>query len=187
MKELARFQCLGIDESNHGKFPEIFVAVYSEFPNDVVALYGLPKKRKNKRDLSEILEGREFKYILMPKDYKEWFGENEIRIIAYYELIKNFGHLDKIIIDGELRKKEFDELSKLLKVENPMKIIAESRADTTYSVVNIADQIANVLFQYYNRFKNTRINTKFLQYLLTPKMEEHITLLENLEKKLKNS
>jgi len=25
----------GIDETNHGRFPEIFVAVYSDFPEDI--------------------------------------------------------------------------------------------------------------------------------------------------------
>lgn len=184
MQLLVKVHYLGIDESNHGRSPEIFVAVYSNIPEDVIARNDLTKKRKNKKDFDEILGSRQFKHILIPKNYKEWFGETEIRIIAYYELIKNFEYLDKVIIDGEIRRNEFQELKKLLIRETlPLEIIAESRADITYNIVNIADQIANRLFQHYGRFKNLNRSTKFLPYLLTPKMEDHKLLLENLEYK----
>ena len=57
---------VGIDESNHGRSPEIYVAVFSIYPQDASPVIGL-KKNRNKGNLDLILKERDFRFILIPE------------------------------------------------------------------------------------------------------------------------
>ena len=46
---------IGIDESNHGRYPEIYVAVFYQYPQDASPVIGL-KKNRNKGNLDLILK-----------------------------------------------------------------------------------------------------------------------------------
>jgi len=188
---------LGIDESNHGRFPEIFVGVYSLYECDTKPAYSLnepleiinkkklPKiKKKNKinkeedkqkaedkqkkEDILDILEKRKFKHIFLSQEHKDRFGFEGVRAIAYAELIKEFGNLELVIIDREIGDQLKENMSKILYPQPPPLIIAESNADHRYLIVNKADQLARKLFRYYQPFWNDRDHAKYLDYLIMP-------------------
>lgn len=177
---------LGIDESNHGRFPEIFVGVYSLYECDTKPAYSLnepleiinkkklPKiKKKNegggkKEEVAYILEKRKFKHILLLQEHKDRFGFEGVRAIAYAELIKEFGNLELVIIDREIGDQLKENMSKILYPQRLPPITAESNADHRYLIVNKADQLARKLFRYYQPFKNERDYAKFSEYLISP-------------------
>ena len=51
-------------------------------------------------------------------------------------------------------------------------------ADITYPIVNLADFIANRLYRHYNKMKNTD-NTRYIDYLITPRIQEYKGLLNS--------
>ena len=137
-----------MDESNHGKFPEIFVAVYSRNPHDLKEQKLIPKKRK-KEDIENIVEWRDFKYLVISEPEGKLLGAKNTSLVAFSELIKAFSPLEKIIIDGEIRKPEMRELKKILYPTPYPTIHAVAKGDTKFKLVNMADQIANILHRHY--------------------------------------
>ncbi|HJX05582.1 MAG TPA: hypothetical protein VJ461_02650, partial [Candidatus Nanoarchaeia archaeon] len=176
---------LGIDESNHGRFPEIFVGVYSLYECDTKPVYSLdesmevinkkklPKiKKKNeggkKEEIADILEKRKFKHILLLQEHKDRFGFEGVRAIAYAEIIKGFGNLELVLIDREIGDYLREDIAKILYPQRLPQITAESNADHRYLIVNKADQIARKLFRYYQPFKNERDYAKYSEHLISP-------------------
>ena len=147
---------LGIDESNHGRFPDIFVGAYSNDPLDALMNLSLHKKRKNK-EITSLLKGKDFRYLCMTKDYREYFEARDMRLIALSSLIK-FYHKDlestiSVIADGEIRSSDMEKLEKIYYPSLPPEIQVIPKADVTYPIVNLADQIANLLHKDYSHFK----------------------------------
>lgn len=174
---------LGIDESNHGRFPEIYVGVYSQFPQDInESTETLPKRRSNGNVFSE-LTGRQFKHLLIPEDYKKIYGPHNIRLIAYSELINafsgdEFGELEKVIIDGPLREEDLRKLRLLLSLTPNITphITSDAQNDTKFEVVNLADRIANLLHRYYASSKSD--SNLYVPYLITPDLRKYDELLK---------
>jgi glutaredoxin-related protein len=173
---------LGIDESNHGRYPEIFVAVFSTNPADIKKRWNLEKKR-NKGNIFSLLNGREFKHIRVTKDYGNFLDVNDISLIVFSEFIKFFkDNLELVIIDGEMKKgSNIEKLERIL-YPNPIpKIKVIPKADTKYEIVNVADRIANLLYRHYYHFKNVRDSRKYFEYLITPKIEDYLGLFKDLK------
>ncbi len=195
---------LGIDESNHGQIPEIFVATFSRERKDIVKKHNIPKLRYrtienkfNKQDygpkkeksdrLTKFMQEKykdlvidymqtNFKHILFDKTFYYTLKEFQ-RIIAITEFIKHY-EPKTIIIDGNLYENEKEEISRLIHpIRNP-EIIAEPRADTTYQLVNKADAIANHLYSKY-KLQKPENRILHLEHLLTPKLEDYWNLYES--------
>lgn len=192
MNVIAKAGYLGIDESNHGRFPEIFVAVHSEFDCDTKPAYSLsepletiykkqiPKvKKKRNIEITDIVKKRDFKYLLLTEDYKDRFGYEGVRAIAYAELIKSFSPLELVLIDREIDPMLRENIARIVHPLPLPDIIAESNADHRYPVVNMADHIARKLFRYYQPFKNERAYLKYADYMISPmKSTEYAPLVE---------
>lgn len=190
---IAKTKYLGIDESNHGRFPEIFVAVSSEFDCDIKPAYSLNepqevifkkqipkiKKKNDEEEISDILRKRDFRYIMMNANYKDRFGFEGIRAIAYAELIKQFGNLELVIIDKEIDSCLEENIARIIYPNELPRIIAESNADRRYPLVNMADHVARKLFRYYQPFKNERVYAKYSSHLIQPmKSSKYVPLLK---------
>ena len=156
---------LGIDESNHGHFPEIVVGVWS---NDLSSANPgrLGKIRCNERGLSipDILKNKGCAYLRINESDVQKVGNlHNAKLVAYAELIKaacqrilkehSFGILESIIIDEEskgwLSEKDTCILRTIVspfEIRNNQVIMAQG-ADEAYPIVNIADNIANLLFR----------------------------------------
>jgi len=176
---------LGIDESNNGRYPEIFVGVYSENPEDmVVNSEGLSKKRKSpKKLINSILQEREFKYLVIDETYAGLFHIKDIGVLAAAELIRAFENLETVIIDGEIRRAELKKLEELVK--KPVIILPEPKGDVKYPIVNAADNLAHILYKYHSECKRKNNDGRdYEDRLITPTIEEYKCLfLDQCDKK----
>jgi hypothetical protein len=107
---------IGVDESNHGRFPEIFVAVYSTFESDLTVRKDYV--RITKPDvLFPPLAKREWRYLIASdKDY-EALGPHELKVCAVASLINGLnppGDFLEVFVDGELQRREMAKIKREL-------------------------------------------------------------------------
>ena len=169
---------LGIDESNHGRFPEIFVGVSSNRDKDIEERV-LEKIRDKRRQ--GILAGRkEFRYILVPSDYRKLFDSYHAMIfVVYAELIKAYPQTEHVIIDGENRESE-----RILKglefiLKNVPQIEFIPKADMIIPIVNAADCIANRLIEYRTS-QPKKSKTRYVERIITPDFREYSSIISEL-------
>ncbi len=168
---------LGIDESNHGKYPEIFVGVYSENLEDLLETEGLGKIRRNSKLKDALTKNQDFRYVVIPKEYAKILGKKNIPKVACAELIKSFNGIDSIIIDGEFPKIFKTDIRRIAYPVKARNIKTIPRADITYPLVNSADHIANLLHRHYSHGKNIG-NNDFIEKIITLKVEDYLPLIK---------
>lgn len=171
---------LGIDESNHGRYPEIFVAVYSENLEDLVEHQKLSKMRSARRSIDPLLGDRKFRYILIPEKYGMLLHNQSVSLVIFSEFVHHFDNIEKVVVDGE---SNLFMLSDFKKIMSPMKypeIECIAKADTKYTLVNIADNIANLLYRDFNRSHSSYICKKYADNLIEPDIEGYIKLFKQL-------
>ncbi|MCK4589339.1 MAG: hypothetical protein KAT77_02775 [Nanoarchaeota archaeon] len=176
---------LGIDESNHGRYPEVIVGVYSYFRKDILLNSGLSRRYK-KTIFSEFGLSRKFKHIIIPREYEKILGKegitHNIKVIAYAELIKSFfeesgENLSKVLIDGEMRESDLERLARVLHPIRMPETETIPKADSKYPIVNFAHRIARKLFREYIHNSDSEEITDFLDNLVTPKIEDYKGML----------
>ncbi|MFH1133819.1 MAG: hypothetical protein V1735_04960 [Nanoarchaeota archaeon] len=184
---------VGIDESNHGRFPEVFVAVYSSHVPDIMA-DSYPKSRVPKPS-SEILGARDFRHIIIPREIGDILQGNvaATELIVLSEFLSAREDVDSqarvssraacrlqepeplvAIKDGPLDTRVKDYLARAFP---EVQVWAEAKADETFRIVNIADSLANQLYHYYSRRRHSRERTKYVSRLITPRIEEYMDIL----------
>ena len=163
----------GVDESNHGKYPEVFVAVSSL--HEVDAIYHeevLPKRRihcKTESQLEKAVKAmlgcRDFRFLLANKEHADYcedqcLGMNYLKISAMGQVVSALG-LDektKVIVDGYGTNKDMGDIRAIIKKNARDKkvspashyILFEHQGDQHFPIVNIADSIAYMLFRSYS-------------------------------------
>ena len=161
---------LGIDESNHGNFPEIFVASYSDNPKDLEwRMKKFPKKRGGSKE--KTLEKNEYKHIVMDRETKEYLGRDGAMLVIASELIRDFKGLEKVVIDGHIDGKLLSDLQILF--PNGPVIDAYADGDRRFMAVNRADEIAYRLYKYYDSFKNAHDTKYYIGTNITPKYKRY--------------
>jgi len=147
---------IGIDESNHGRFPEIFVAVYSHFPSDALINF---YARIKPPSLFARLTKRDWRYLIVSEtDYKN-LGPHEIKVYAATSLVTALNPKEnflEIFIDGELRRKEREEIqettAKTLNLTFPCVTVHQlvknkGKKKKTNHITLLADSLANYLYR----------------------------------------
>ena len=73
---------LGIDESSRGWGKHfLYVAVWSQDPEEVMPINGgFSKNGRDRHNISEILRGNDFRYILVPHETPACFVNGEARL-----------------------------------------------------------------------------------------------------------
>ncbi len=181
---MANFRYLGLDETRNGRTDVLFVGVASSNNADIqksenlrkLDFNGLSRKSGKKKKkgakpaspevyLSKIFDiidekadespqNRDFRYVLIPEYFSSHFHKQQIKIIGFAALINAFGELEKVIIDGNMRGKSRETLKGRA---GPVPIMASAEADVTYPIVNMADQIANILYRLYSDSKKNGV------------------------------
>ncbi len=155
---------VGVDESNHGRFPEYFVATFSDIISDVAKGY-FKKERDNHNQLLRKLNQRDYSFLLLNKSD---LGNSPKRNAGKFKLIdkitaslirgaplEKFDRLE-IMIDGDFSKDKLnyvgDAVSDLCSIEKSRIIIeAGPQFDEKYLLVNLADEMAHYLFRHVPR------------------------------------
>tara|TARA_Y100000310_G_C20594970_1_gene770041 strand:- start:498 stop:1073 length:576 start_codon:yes stop_codon:yes gene_type:complete len=172
---------LGIDESNHGSNPETIVGVYSrDFRDLEEGRYA--KQRNERREVHDFLESRAFRHILFPGAYAKVVGSTyAVQMVTIAELVKAFGGLEKVFVDGILNDSVLDKLDRAVHPESLPEIIARPNADREIKLVNIADAVAYGLSNYYLK-EGMGIRNRYLRFLLTPRLEDYADLIGEFRK-----
>ncbi|MCF7799353.1 hypothetical protein K9M74_05620 [Candidatus Woesearchaeota archaeon] len=172
---------VGIDESNHGWFPEIFVGSYSPSTDNLVR-GNFPKKRIKKRNQTKNY-ARKFANIpyvhtIFSETSKNIIGKVNIPVVAICELaryVNGVSPVDTIFVDGELLLEQVETIERLIYDFNKStKLHAEPRLDKKIRLVNEADNRANHFHHYYSSHpdKGTRMD-KYVDNLITPRLEAY--------------
>ncbi|MFH1308166.1 MAG: hypothetical protein ABIH72_04910 [archaeon] len=149
----------GIDESNHGKSPEYFVAVVSRRIKADSKIYDHMQRITDWEKLREVLNcpDRDFRYLTVEKETLDSYKRCDLVTDVYSQLIDSF-HLDphflKVCIDGELRKSHKvlieEEISRGSGI-CPQKIavigIQKNGTASTNFVISLADSLASYCFR----------------------------------------
>jgi len=150
---------LGIDESNHGRYPEVFVGVCSSFDSDITPTR--LSKHRVESSIEKIIGQREWAYCLVPAIARKFLDAHSIRIMAFVELVTYFKNnnkhdsLDLILIDGDATAFELRKTLELSKVKGETNIRAGKDGDRIYNLVNMADYVAWHLFHIYSRKRHS--------------------------------
>ncbi|MFH1326772.1 MAG: hypothetical protein ABIH59_01435 [archaeon] len=156
---------VGIDESNHGLFPVIFVAAFSLFEKDILPPKEGVKIRKHANIISRV-GGRDYSFLLASQgDYlkipeKEFLGRVVGSLLykklggsreEFLKMNKRRKRLD-LFIDGVVGTEEKnyvrDVVSEILLMRKRMvRVLSGANYDTKYRVVNIADELAHYLLR----------------------------------------
>jgi hypothetical protein len=154
------FKFWGIDESNNGRFPAVYVAACSNNVSDGRDFLKIkerqacfPKKRNHKGIEGRCSE-RHYYFCLLKKEENEMIPEHKRKGILIASLI--YGQEIKIPIevyaDGEFKIKEKDYTIGILKnclniEKNMIEFYYGKDLDRKIKIVNIADELANWLFR----------------------------------------
>ena len=158
------------------------MAVYSNNLGDIVKQEKELPKIRGKANYNDVLCGRDFKYILFPKEYKKILAPSDFGLIAFSEFILHFKNLEIAIIDGEVKESVLKEVEKV-KYPNALPIIKViPKADINYRLVNMADYMANMLHREYSKHKKITDET-LLKNLITPQIEHYIAVVSRIKRK----
>jgi hypothetical protein len=172
---------LGIDESNHGRIPEIFAGVYSTKEADIKNIQSKPKFKKIRRhaDLEDVVKGRKFKFVVFEDKFLDYMDKNFLVTIATAELINDEKMIDSLIIDGTHHKQEaINSIYELISPEYKERRVNEflkciPDADRRTRIVNMADGIAYKLFKYYDQFKSITDAKTYDKYRIIPDLNKY--------------
>jgi len=99
----------GIDDSNHGQFPEIWAAVFSTNPEDIV-LRGSHRRINNYKQLKLDVSSRAYSFLEVSREESERLGESllarvAVSLITDYRLHNHFNKLE-LAIDGRVTRED---------------------------------------------------------------------------------
>jgi hypothetical protein len=167
---------LGIDESNHGLSPEIFVGCitssYEEVKEERKSLSkirGAPYSRW--KDLLDV----NYKHIIFGWEFRE-IDPTDYKIIAIGEFARNFSEqfkIRQIFMDGNIKKSQLERIMNILAfVDKDIRLSFGKDLDRKISLVNKADNVANLLFHEYVKNKG-REKDKYEKYLIKPDLKDY--------------
>ncbi len=151
----------GIDESNHGKFPEVYAIAFSNIPSDTLeALTDIPKLRKKQKRTSVFAKfnsSRDYSFLLLDNFYykqiKKQFHPGLITASLMGEnFAKNLDAELRLFIDGETSRTQITNTKSILEEicgfdKRQIHIKAGPNFDKIYPIVNLADQVAYQLYK----------------------------------------
>ena len=148
---------VGVDESNHGRHPEVFVAVCSDNIFDAERRSNLMKIRKNHETLFMRLGRRYFTFLLMQEidiDGLKGYGiipAVTASLLSNIDIADRYTSLD-IFIDGELKAGEKEKTKRLVSgvvgIERALITVnSGTNFDRSIRLVNLADELAHYIFR----------------------------------------
>ncbi len=178
---LMRFKYVGVDESNHGRYPEIFVACPSNDLLDIEETSDKIGKSRKRKSIQDIVNGKLFYHIVVPELYVDILGgTKELKVVVFTEFISSFSGLEHLLIDGKHGEEIFESVEALLYPDSIPDITTKKDGDQYIPLVNRADKIAYALFKYYCRQGHSWKKSGFRKVLITPKIENYAERMEKL-------
>ena|SRR3989338_8916784 len=149
MKKEVIWRYTGIDESNNGRHPTIYIAALSSNPQDVaISADLLPKLRKHLH-IGDRLKGREYSFLLLNSSELLIEPYKKIGVVIASLLHgDNLGETLDVYIDGEWSRPVIDfakgALEEATGLEKDLIIIHTGKdLDRKMKIVNLADELAH--------------------------------------------
>lgn len=154
------FLTFGVDSSNHGTDPEIFVAVASQFPADS-EIYPQCEQIRSSRRIHNFLKKRDYRFMIVSRRQYESYGNHKLIAYVLRDLVSAFPYFGHekyfpicIYVDGEMRRAERHLAKKLIsqKLIYPYSLISikevpKEKINKTNTLIAIADGQAHNLFR----------------------------------------
>tara|TARA_Y100000310_G_C20381665_1_gene668423 strand:- start:178 stop:726 length:549 start_codon:yes stop_codon:yes gene_type:complete len=163
---------IGIDESNHGRFPEIYVSALSTDEKDVVPNQKLPKFR-NKKKLEEITQNIEdYRYVKITRDISNFYGKFAIKSHAIVNLLIGFDLNPSnifVYVDGNSTQEMFEDIISLFNSNQDKGDLPEKNlqfmvhGDQIYPIINKTDRMAYKIFKEIERNSNYEIKESYVE------------------------
>ncbi|MBN1275397.1 hypothetical protein JXA12_03835 [Candidatus Woesearchaeota archaeon] len=143
---------LGVDESNHGRYPEIFVGAFTT-EKKYTREGHFEKQRDNNRDFC-----LPYLHLIFTKEDAKRIGKKNFQLIAIAELaryVNDLKQIEKIFVDGDIPDVKMEALERAVHAINKKtRVLGGAHLDEKLLLVNEADNRANALYRYYNRHKD---------------------------------
>lgn len=170
---------VGIDESNHGRLPEYYVATFSLKREDPHPWEGLHKVRRKTFSMPETYQWR---YLSFSHDDKTMLGDCGIKIVAATEFIRYFseqyGRLFRVVFDGTAHNDFIlEQIARELYPERAPPIRFEKKADKKYPLVNASDAMAYSLYRRGTEHDHSKKDD--LEHLLDFEATDYSRIIEN--------
>ncbi|MFA5484647.1 MAG: hypothetical protein WC260_00110 [Candidatus Pacearchaeota archaeon] len=145
----------GIDESNHGRFPEVFALILSNKEKDTQKNH-FEKNRKNYSSFLKKVYRRDYSYLLLHEKLKSEIPSGKLLPQIVYSLFYPFDFSDvtklTLYIDGLKEDKEIDSISNMFfdkfnLEESQLEIISQDYLDQNNYLVYLADGLAHYVFR----------------------------------------
>ena len=163
MQKEAPWKYIGLDESNNGRYPVIYVAAFSNHKTDTniskrkrrgKIRNGHDKDRKGHRKISTMLKSRDHSFLFYSRSDNELIKPYKKIGIILASLIYEQPRDDflKILIDGEWGKRIVDFTRTILHdttglEKDCIEIVTSAQLDRKNKLVNIADEMAHWLYR----------------------------------------
>lgn len=155
-----RWRFFGVDETNNGKFPVIYAAVFANSPLDAEILpqTAFPKVRRGHRGLSTKLASRDYSFLLLTRAEAEIFGYHRLPGVVAASLVQH-EPLEaplELFFDGEvfghdpLKHSEYarDMLREVTGLPRDLISVHYGKdLDRRVRIVNLADEVAHWLLK----------------------------------------
>jgi len=173
----------GIDESNNGTYPLIYTIVYSKTRNQSKRRRRKIEKLRDHAEISDVIGDLEFRYVPFFQQDTELLTGNQLKIIAFVELIRTSeqikGTLDSVVLDGSHSDHVLRNVEHLLPSNWRVELKARPQGDEHYPIVNLADRLANLLKRQYGDIRANKSGIKsYLGRRVTPPLENYLGLLK---------
>ncbi len=156
-KEGERELFVGVDESNHGRYPEIYVAVFSTIHTDAV-IYPSVRFHKNRRyhtTIKDELEKRDYSFLVFNKEDKDFARDDRFLGVVVASLIIGQQPIVqssavKFYIDGKISARKYNPIEEIIRRATGIGIIEINCGkdyDRRVQIVNLADETAHLLYK----------------------------------------
>jgi len=165
---------VGLDESNHGRWPEIIVGVWSSNLNLVVPTsaraYVKRRSQTNPDALRKYVADKDFRYVVIPQDYA-YLGRERLVGVSFAAIIQEFsedpyGELEQALIDGSPVAQTQKVIERLL--DSNISVDYLAKGDSSVQLLNQADRLAYFLFKLHTIKKYSRSRVTYSDRLLHP-------------------
>lgn len=163
----------GIDESNHGRTPEIYVTTLSSNEKEIIPSSNIPKIRSKKSLANIVKDLDDYKYTKISKKVSDFYGKGYTiksqaisRLLIALELYPNNMF---VFVDGGCSIELHENILYLFNSNQnkgtlmPKNLQFMIHGDQIYPIINKADRLAYKIYREIERNSNYKIQRRYVK------------------------
>jgi len=164
---------IGIDESNHGKYPEIYVAALSPNEREIIPSSTPLPKIRSKKSLETIVSGLDdYKYMKLSRRTMDFYGKlSSLKSQVISTILVSFELNPSrmiVYIDGGGSLEFHENILSLFNSNQskgnllPQNLQFAIHGDQIYPIINKADRLAYKIFREVERNPNYKLQKRYV-------------------------